>query len=523
MQVADLYIRVSTDEQAEKGFSQRNQDEVLRRYCELKCITVRKVYFEDHSAKTFRRPVWNKLLVDLRKNKGKVDVVLFTKWDRFSRNAGDAYMMINLLRSFQVEPQAIEQPLDLSIPENKMMLAFYLAAPEVENDRRSLNVFHGIRRAKKEGRWPGKAPLGYANKIDDKGHKYIAQNEPYATIMREGFERMAQDTYTVESVYNEAKDKGLPCCRNNFWFLLRNPVYCGKVVVPRYKDEDEYLADGQHEAVISEALFYRVQAILDGRKNYKTSIEAPNHLQFRGLLDCPKCTRKLTGSGSKGRHSLHYYYHCQSSCGVRFKAEEVNTYFQKQLKKFTIMKGNLEFYTILILKAYTGLKGTEKDARQQVLDEMKEQQARMSKAMDLMLKDQLDPAEYRAIKVEAEKKLSVLEARLPEVVQSTRGLDITIKRALTNFVDLNERFYRQDIKKQREIFSALFPGRVVYSDLKHRTGRMNDIAVNIALINRELTPKKNWTKSRFYSLSSQVVSAGIEPATQGFSVLCSTD
>ena len=35
------------------------------------------------------------------------------------------------------DPQAIEQPLDLTIPENKIMLAFYIAAPEVENDRRS--------------------------------------------------------------------------------------------------------------------------------------------------------------------------------------------------------------------------------------------------------------------------------------------------------------------------------------------------------------------------------------------------
>ncbi|ULT38442.1 hypothetical protein KRR40_25355 [Niabella defluvii] len=58
--------------------------------------------------------------------------------------------MISLLRHFGVEPQAVEQPLDLSVPENKMMLAFYLAAPEVENDRRALNVFNGMRRAKKK-------------------------------------------------------------------------------------------------------------------------------------------------------------------------------------------------------------------------------------------------------------------------------------------------------------------------------------------------------------------------------------
>lgn len=156
MYTADLYVRVSTDEQAEKGYSQRNQEEVLRRYCEIKSIQIQKVYYEDHSAKTFNRPIWKNILVDLRKGKGQANLMLFTKWDRFSRNTGDAYTMINTLRRFGIEPQAIEQPLDLDIPENKMMLAFYLAAPEVENDRRSLNIFtvHAGRRKKEDGSLP---------------------------------------------------------------------------------------------------------------------------------------------------------------------------------------------------------------------------------------------------------------------------------------------------------------------------------------------------------------------------------
>ena len=78
-----------------------------------------KVIHEDHSAKTFNRPEWTNLLTDLKKRKGQIDLTLFTKWDRFSRNAGDAYQMINTLLKLEVEPQAIEQPLDLSVPENK--------------------------------------------------------------------------------------------------------------------------------------------------------------------------------------------------------------------------------------------------------------------------------------------------------------------------------------------------------------------------------------------------------------------
>ncbi|WP_431215171.1 recombinase family protein [Puia sp. P3] len=192
MLTVDLYIRVSTDEQADRGYSQRDQEERLRKYCEHNQMTIRHVIYEDHSAKTFERPEWKKLLLELRRRKGQIDFVLFTKWDRFSRNAGDAYHMINLLKKIGVEPQAIEQPLDMSVPENKLMLAFYLAAPEVENDRRALNVFNGMRRARKEGRWMGPAPIGYSNKSKENGDKYIALNEAEAVHLRWAFNELAR-------------------------------------------------------------------------------------------------------------------------------------------------------------------------------------------------------------------------------------------------------------------------------------------------------------------------------------------
>ena len=96
MKIADLYIRVSTDEQADTGYSQRSQEEFLRKYCDINNISIRKVIFEDDSAKTFNRPEWKKYLLDFKQHKNKSDFVLFLKWDRFSRNAVDAYQMINM-------------------------------------------------------------------------------------------------------------------------------------------------------------------------------------------------------------------------------------------------------------------------------------------------------------------------------------------------------------------------------------------------------------------------------------------
>src|SRR5690606_13320491 len=148
--------------------------------------------------------------------------------------------MINTLRKLGIEPLAIEQPLDLSIPENKMMLAFYLAAPEVENDRRALNVFYGMRRAKKEGRYMGLAPVAYVNKSEENGQKYIAPKEPDASILRWAFGELSKGTFNTEQVWKKAREKGLKCSKNAFWQVIRNPLYCGKLFVPTFKDEEGY-------------------------------------------------------------------------------------------------------------------------------------------------------------------------------------------------------------------------------------------------------------------------------------------
>jgi DNA invertase Pin-like site-specific DNA recombinase len=71
MKKADLYIRVSTDEQADKGYSQRDQEERLKRYCENNNIKVDQIIYEDYSAKTFIRPEWIKLLDTLKKKAQK--------------------------------------------------------------------------------------------------------------------------------------------------------------------------------------------------------------------------------------------------------------------------------------------------------------------------------------------------------------------------------------------------------------------------------------------------------------------
>lgn len=227
-----------------------------------------------------------------------------------------------------------------------MMLAFYLASPEVENDRRALNVFHGMRRAKKEGRWMGTAPIGYKNCIDESNRrKYIAADEKIGPIMIWVFEQLAANIFNTQQIFKVAKERGLKCGKSNFWVAIRNPIYCGKIFVPPLKEESGHFVTGQHVPLISETLFYQCQEVLDGRKRNTCNnpkITSDEMLPLRDFLGCPECTRLLTGSASKGRNQHYYYYHCTGSCGVRFKAELVNNEFVRYLKKFVPRPGVLE-------------------------------------------------------------------------------------------------------------------------------------------------------------------------------------
>ncbi len=312
---AFLYPRVSTDEQAD-GYSLSHQEDVLMRYCEKENIQVIGVYREDHSAKTFDRPEFQKMLNVISKNKGIVDLILFSKWDRFSRNVAAAYEMIGRLRKYAVEPQSIEQPLDMEIPESKIMLAIYLTTPEVENDRRALNTLHGMRKAKKEGRYLGIAPLGYKNGRDAHNKPLLIPNEK-ADIVKWAFEELSRGVWDIDTLRRMVNQKGIKIGRSQFWSLVRNPVYCGKVFIAAYKNEAAHCVKGIHQPIVSEQLFDDVQDVLMVKKrrvrvNAFTEIDI--HLPLRGFLICQRCGKPLSGSGSRGNGGVYYYYHCQSNC-----------------------------------------------------------------------------------------------------------------------------------------------------------------------------------------------------------------
>jgi len=526
MKIADLYIKVSTDEQADKGYSQRNQEEVLIKYCEINKIQVREVIFEDHSAKTFIRPEWTKLLGFLRQQKNKTDLVLFTKWDRFSRNGPDAYQMIATLKKLGVEPQAIEQPLDMEVPENKMMLAIYLTAPEIENDRRALNVFYGMRRARKEGRWMATAPIGYQNKTLEGGRKTIVPKLPVASILQWAFEELSLGQNTVAEIWRQAKSKGLNCSKNNFWNALRNPAYIGKIVIPKLKDEESYTVDGLHDALIRPSVFYEVQDVLEGRKRkLKTKVVTQDMLALKGFVTCLKCGKVLTGSASKGRTAHYHYYHCNATCGYRTRAEEANSIFENHLKEYALNPCAATLFKQVIMDVYKNEHLVTSSSRKQYIDRITTLNNKVTKARELLLNEDIEAADFRAVKLEAEREITVLESNISELRSNNMGqgeIEKILDLALISLTSIDKVYCKSDHYGKRKLLGSIYPEKFNLEQLKVRTAKRGEVFQFIYMINNELGGNKNGTNDVFYHLSQEVIPLGFEPRTPTLKVLCST-
>lgn len=345
-----IYTRVSTDDQATKSNSLFDQEELLRKACVQDHVEIIDHIQDDgYSAKTFNRPGFQRFLDRLQKGQMKVDFLYVVRWDRFSRNMENGFLMLRDLRKYGVDVKCLEETYDTSDPAAVMLRAIKMAEPEMDNRRRAKNTQMGIRRTRKEGRYAcGAAPVGYV--WDRSNTKPMIKPSPSASLVKEAFELYSTGLYSIEGVRKLLEGKGLNIGKTAFNHMLRNPIYMGKIVIPEYGEEEEQLISAIHEPIISEELFNKVQKVL--ARIYKKNacrvkkVNDKDELPLRGMLECPKCHSAWTGSGSRGNGGIYFYYHCQNGCKERGNAEELNEAFIDYLKGFKVLPeiSNLYLY-----------------------------------------------------------------------------------------------------------------------------------------------------------------------------------
>lgn len=269
-----LYTRVSSDEQKER-LSIEAQERSLRLYCQnrgYEIIGDEQPYKEDYSAKDYdmRRPEIKRIYEYCKKNRGKVDLILFLRWDRYSRNVEFAFTYKRLFYDeMGVEINAVEEAIDFKATDWSTWLAIRCGVAHTEDAKIARRTREGIHEHLMRGEWCGKAPRGYINiKADEKTgtDHYLAIDHKTAPIIKQIFREVAEGVEEPASIRRRLLPKA---SKSSFFKMLKNRFYLGYVQVPAFMDYPACEVIGRHEPIIDNETFMAVQRIMSGKKKEK--------------------------------------------------------------------------------------------------------------------------------------------------------------------------------------------------------------------------------------------------------------
>lgn len=318
---AALYIRVSTEEQAMHGYSLQAQEDNLIQYAQEHGYKIAGIYRDEgNSARKAitKRKVVLQLLEDVKQD--KLDLILFIKLDRWTRNVEAYHSVQKILDAHNVSWQATMEDYETLTANGRFKVNIMLSVNESESDRTSERikfVFEG-KRLRKE--WcftggPGQWPYGYMPEVID-GVKRCVKNPDTAPIV--------QDFWDYVVKYNSVRKAGLYCCEKygitrNYrsWMITaRNELYTGTLhgvedYCPAYISREDW------------------ERIILGHQIIKKTQSPERVYLFTGLIRCPGCgnTMKATFKTYPTDRSIEYNgYRCNNSklrsCSYRHQLSE---------------------------------------------------------------------------------------------------------------------------------------------------------------------------------------------------------
>ncbi len=287
-----LYVRVSTEGQAEEGYSIEAQKKMLEGWCTSKGFSDFEFYVDPgYSGSNIDRPALTALIRDIED--GKISHVAVYKLDRLSRSQKDTlYLIEDVLGKNDVDFVSLTENMDTSTPIGRAMLGIISAFSQLERENIKLRTRMGMRERVKGGLWMGggKIPFGYDY---DPVKGILVPNEDAETVRR--IYDMFLSGYSPNSI---ALELGLKYEKLVVQILKRKT----NVGIIKYKGE-EY--EGGHEAIVSRETYER--AMLEFEKRRRGISDSSPHL-LAGLIYCGECGARMRYQkwGKKGYKLVCY-------------------------------------------------------------------------------------------------------------------------------------------------------------------------------------------------------------------------
>lgn len=302
MRRAALYIRVSTLEQAQEGYSVGEQRERLIACCKAQDWLIADIYVDGgYTGSNLNRPGIQKLMSETE----KFDVVLVYKLDRLSRSQRDTlYLIEEIFRPNKVDFVSMQESFDTSSPFGKAMIGLLAVFAQLEREQIKERTWMGRVARAKTGlhHGGGNIPIGY----DYEDGKLIVN--PYeAEQVRKIYEWYLSGS-SLKAITDKLQDAGYTnkYSSYNSWSsvrnILENETYIGRLHF------GDVVVDHAHEAIITEEQFNAAQILRGKRREQFGSHAFQSKHVLTGLLFCGHCGGRYYLRNT-GKYS---YYACYS-------------------------------------------------------------------------------------------------------------------------------------------------------------------------------------------------------------------
>ena len=187
-----IYVRVSTDDQRDNGYSIDSQLRMIKEYCEKNEYDIVDVYNDaGHSGKDLMRPEMQRLLKDIKSK--KIDKLVAIKVDRLTRNNYDGFWLLNYCEEHDVKIELMLEPYDVSTANGEMIFGMNLVFGQRERKEIGARTKRAMEEMVLECIHPSKAPYGYIRNKET-GHLEVEPIE--AEVVKEIFELCKQGNST---------------------------------------------------------------------------------------------------------------------------------------------------------------------------------------------------------------------------------------------------------------------------------------------------------------------------------------
>ena len=438
---AVVYVRVSTDEQANGPLNLQNQEQRCRDYCKRMGIPIVQVFVDPgESARSIDRPAFQQMLAYCKMNRRDVAFVIVQDLSRLARNLQDQGQTFYELRRIGILVRSVNESSIDESPEGKMQAGIFGALNEYFSNNLEKKMKERTRAAASAGRFPWKAPIGYKNVGGNVGANIVHDPERASLIAR-AFELVATGRYKKTEVLKMVTDDGLRTMRGKaltpqtFQALLVNPLYAGWVRLP--SDESFVPVRGLHMPIVSQELFDRVQEILTGRRPSAAPKRKFNPtLPLKCLVKCEVCGTPLTGAFCKGKRYGYYWCRKTGCRAVKLPKGKLEAEFVALLRKLRPNAEALSQFPKIAAKVWTEKQGDVEKQEKKLKARLDEQRQLRRALRDAMLRGTITPEQFKEDDAEFGVEIAVTEQEVRALGSQRDTLDAFIRFAEIHLMDV---------------------------------------------------------------------------------------